>query len=112
MPFIRLYSSGDGQSHVEEMDLESHSNLTALRAAEGVVFRRSEPGHFTDWHHAPRRQWVITLSGEVEIGLGDGSIHRYGPGHATLAEDLTGQGHTTRVVGTEPRVTATIPLSD
>ena len=44
--------------------------------------------------------------------MGDGSVHRYGPGHATLAEDLTGQGHTTRVVGTEPRVTVTIPLSD
>ena len=112
MPFVRLYSGDDGQSHVEEMDLESHPDLTALQATEGIVFRMFQPGHFTDWHHAPRRQWVITLSGEVEIGLGDGSVHRYGAGHATLAEDLTGQGHTTRAVGTEPRVTATIPLSD
>ena len=112
MPIVRMYSGDDGQTHVEEMDVELNPDLTALQAAEGIVFRKSEPGHFTDWHHAPRRQWVITLSGEVEIGLGDGSVRRYGPGHATLAEDLTGQGHTTRVVGSEARVTATIPLSD
>ena len=35
----------------------------------------------------------------MEIGLGDGATHRFGPGHVTLAEDLTGKGHTTRVVG-------------
>jgi hypothetical protein len=29
-----------------------------------------------------------------------------------LAEDLTGKGHTTRVVGNKPRVTATIHLAD
>jgi hypothetical protein len=28
----------------------------------------------------------------------------------TLAEDVTGKGHTTRVVGDKPRITATIPL--
>jgi hypothetical protein len=39
-------------------------------------------------------------------------VHRFGPGHVTLAEDLTGKGHTTRVVGNVPRVTATIPLAD
>ena len=110
MAIFRLYTGDDGQSHVEEMDLESHPELTAQQAAEGVSFRSSEPGAFSDWHHAPRRQWVITLSGEVEIGLGDGSVHRFGPGHAMLAEDLTGQGHTTRVVGAVTRVTATIPL--
>ena len=52
----------------------------------------------------------MNITGEVEIGLGDGSVHRFGPGHVTLAEDLTGQGHTTRVVGDQPRVTATIPI--
>ena len=55
---------------------------------------------------------MITLEGEVEIGLEDGSLHRFGAGHVTLAEDLTGKGHTTRAVGDKPRVTATIPLSD
>jgi quercetin dioxygenase-like cupin family protein len=63
-----------------------------------------------DWHTAPRKQYVITLSGEVEIGLGDGSVHRFGPGDVMLAEDLTGQGHTTRAVGGGPRLSAAVPL--
>jgi quercetin dioxygenase-like cupin family protein len=112
MGITRLYTGDDGQTHIEELDLATHPELTTLQAAKGIVFRRTEPGHFVDWHNAPRRQFVITLEGEVEIGLGDGSVHRFGPGHVTLAEDLTGKGHTTRVVGDKPRLTATIPLAD
>src|SRR5262245_48522092 len=84
--------------------------LPALQGAKGVVFRSTPPGSFSDWHTAPRRQYIITLSGEAEIGLGDGTIHRLGPGDVNMAEDLTGHGHTTRVVGQVPRVTATIHM--
>jgi quercetin dioxygenase-like cupin family protein len=108
MGIFRLYSGEDGESHMEELDLTSHPELTALHGAKGVVFRSTPPGYFSDWHTAPRRQYIITLSGEAEIGLGDGTIHRLGPGDVNMAEDLTGHGHTTRVVGQVPRVTATI----
>jgi len=50
------------------------------------------------------------LSGEAEIGLGDGTTRRLGSGDVNMAEDLTGHGHTTQVVGQGPRVTATIHL--
>ncbi len=110
MAIFRLYSGDDGESHIEELELSAQSDLTTLHDAKGVVFRSSDPGYFSDWHNAPRRQYVITLSGEAEIGLGDGTIHRLGPGDVNLAEDLTGRGHTTRVVGDVPRVTATIHL--
>ena len=112
MGITRLYTGDDGQSHIEEMSLERRPWLGELQSAIGIVFRVSPPGSFIDWHPAPRRQFVITLAGEVEIGLGDGSRHRFGPGHVQLAEDLTGQGHTTRVVSAEPRLTATIPLAE
>ena len=93
-------------------DLESHPELGQLQAAKGISFRATPAGTFSDWHNGPRRQFVITVSGEVEIGLGDGSVHRFGPGNVNLVEDLTGQGHTTRSVGNDPRVSATIPLED
>ena len=64
------------------------------------------------WHCAPRRQYSITLSGNAEVEVGDGSVARLGPGDALLAEDLTGQGHVLRVVGNQPRFYAVVPLSD
>ena len=112
MGMTRLYTGPDGQTHIEEIDPARRPDLTALHATKGVVFRSTEPGHFSDWHNAPRRQYVITLEGEVEIGLGDGTTHRFGAGHVTLAEDLTGKGHTTRVVGNKRRLTATVHLAD
>ena len=69
-----------------------------------------------DLHFALQVDDKLPARGIVPIakppGLGDGSVHRFGPGHVTLAEDLTGKGHTTRVVGNRPRLTATIPLAD
>ena len=41
-----------------------------------------------------------------------GQIARVGPGDVLLAEDLTGQGHITRVVGPEPRFYAVVPLTE
>ncbi len=110
MHITRLYTGDDNQTHIEWITVEDHPELAELQPATGIAFRVTPPGHFIDWHGAPRRQYVMTLEGEVEIGLGDGSVHRFGAGHVTLAEDLTGQGHTTRVVGQRPRITATVPI--
>ena len=68
MPFTRLYTGSDGKSYIEEMDPETHPTLQELLAATGISFSIAQPGHFSDWHTAPRRQFVITLSGEGEIG--------------------------------------------
>jgi quercetin dioxygenase-like cupin family protein len=116
MRLFRLYSGNDQQSHLEELKMSfapaQSAEQTPLQPATGVIFTRMAPGAFVDWHNAPRRQYVITLAGGVEIGLGDGSLHRFGPGEGILAEDLTGKGHTTRAIGNEPRVMMVIPLKD
>ena len=56
------------------------------------------------------RQYVITLSGQGEIEVGDGSKKLFEPGDVLLAEDTTGQGHVTRVVGDQPRTMMWVPL--
>ena len=112
MNISRLYTGEDGQSHFEDLDLTTHEAMTSPQAAKSIAFREAEAGRFSDWHNAPRRQYVITLTGEMEIGLGDGTLRRFGPGEGVLAEDLTGQGHTTRVSGDGPRTSMTIPLDD
>ena len=107
----RLYTGDDGQSHLEELDMDAGPYpWRELRTATGIMFRHDEPGTFIDWHPAPRRQFVITLSGQVEIGLGDGTLRRFGAGGVMLAEDTTGRGHTTRAVGDAPRVSVAIPV--
>jgi hypothetical protein len=109
--FIRLYTGSDGQSHFEDLDLASGSSAYGnMQAATGLMFRQVEPGDFQDWHTAPRRQYVITLQGMVEIGIGDGTVRMFRAGDVMLADDLTGRGHTTRVVGDSPRIFATIPV--
>ena len=115
MRLFRLFSGSDGQSHLEQISLSftpgQFAEQSPTQPATSIAFSRMAPGTFVDWHNAPRRQYVITLAGGVEIGLGDGSVHRFGPGEGILAEDLTGKGHTTRAVGDEPRITVTIPLA-
>jgi hypothetical protein len=112
MQFHRLYSGDDGESHMEEMDIADHPNLTNLHGAAGIVFKAYPPDYFSDFHTAPRRQYVINIEGENEIELGDGTVYRFGPGHVMLADDTTGRGHITRVVGGNRRVAAQVPLAE
>ena len=111
MGTYRLYTGDDGQSHIEQVDPAGAAGWTAPQATTTIVFRTDPAGNFQDWHPAPRRQFVIILSGQLEIGLGDGSKHVFGAGDARLVEDTTGQGHTTAVHGDQPCVLATIPLA-
>ena len=112
MIITRIYTGSDGQSHLEDFDLADHPDVASLQAITSITFRTAEPGRFSDWHRESRRNYIITVSGEGEIGLGDGSVHKIGPGRVMLVEDLTGQGHTTRVSSDVPRVTIAIPLAD
>ena len=77
---------------------DAGSELTGLIPVTNLQFRHTTPAYDLDWHPAPRRQLVMTLSGESEIELEGGRTMRFGPGHILLAEDTTGQGHKSRAV--------------
>jgi hypothetical protein len=97
MKFYRLYSGDDGQSHFEELDSSQRSEFfNGTRPATGLLFRNGFAPHIVRFHRAPRRRWVITLSGSVDIGTGNGTTVTFRPGDVFLAEDLTGQGHTAK----------------
>ena len=114
MGIHRLYGGPDGESHLEELDLAAHPELA--QANSSISFREWPAGHFIDWDPARRRQYIISPTGYVEIGLGDGTTVRYNPGDARLVEDTTGRGHTTRPTdeqsGDQPCIHAVIPLAD
>jgi hypothetical protein len=90
--FVRIYTGEDGRSHFEELD--GALLLSKVQPATSIWFKNDRPAHILDWHPAPRRQYVITLSGSVDIRIGDGTVKTFRPGDVLLAEDLTGQGHT------------------
>jgi quercetin dioxygenase-like cupin family protein len=117
----RVYSGPDGKSHITEVVLPmkpfvdtegAHGEGSPMQRAAGIAFRVAPAGYVLDWHCAPRRQYSISLSGTAEIEVGDGTVARIGPGDVVLAEDLTGQGHVTRVVGSEPRFYAIVPIEE
>ena len=70
MAVIRLYSGDDGESHIEELDPAANPGWLVLQQATGIMFRTTRAGFFEDYHNAPRRQYVISLSGEAEVGAG------------------------------------------
>jgi quercetin dioxygenase-like cupin family protein len=115
MTIRRIYTGSDGQSHFEAIEPRfeprgDQSEIVELVPGSGILVRRFEATRTNPWHHAPGRYAVFTLSGAVDIEIGDGSVQRVGPGDILIAEDLSGQGHITREVGPEPRISVFVPL--
>jgi len=115
MAIIRIFTGKDGQSHFEEVSLKfearnDRSETAELIPGSGIIVRRFEPTRSNPWHTAPGHYAVFTLSGAVDIEVGDGTVRRMAPGDILIAEDLTGQGHITREVGPAPRVSIFVPL--
>ena len=108
----RIYTGPDGLSHAEEVEMKLNGNATEMMKATGVEFSRRPKGGSNEWHVGPRRQFVITLSGQGEIEVAGGKKVAVGPGHINLIEDTTGKGHITRNLSSEDRIAITIPLVD
>ncbi len=111
----RIYNGDDDRAHFEQLAIplneSRYGGLSDLVPSSGVIFRETPVGGLLDFHNAPRRQFVITLSGIVEIECGDGTKRQFGAGQIMLAADTSGQGHITREVE-GPRRSLFIPLPD
>src|SRR5260370_22596559 len=104
----RLYTGPDGQTHAEEIEatftVGGPNEVFKLMAITGAELHRYAPGTVQDWHNAPLRQYVITLSGQGEVELSGGKKIHLGQGHINLAEDTTCKGHITRAIENEERI--------
>jgi hypothetical protein len=109
-----MYTGDDGRSHFEDLPLPPASPTgevaeQALLPVTGAILRRGTTSA-SQFRRAPRRQYVITLAGQIEIEVGDGSTRRFGPGDVLLAEDTEGEGHRVRILGPETRVALSLPI--
>lgn len=120
--YVRIYSDSEGASHFSDaefsfalVDFAPPSppiSVSDILTAAGVGIISSPVGWYGDWRPAPHRQLLFCLAGELEVQVSDGEVRRFAPGAVVLVEDTSGQGHITKVVGTERAYLATVPLSE
>jgi len=97
---VRIYTGDDGQSHFEDMDAPTEqTHRVATKPGEDLIFRTSAENSFSDWHNPGRRQYLFIIDGRMEVGVADGTTRQFQAGDVLLAEDMTGQGHTTTSIG-------------
>ena len=108
---IRLWSGKDGQSHFEEGWIAlapgshpgSHGDLLSGKMpVTSVSFQTTASGGTLDWHTAPVRQFVVTLSGTLDFQTRANKHFILKPGIVLLAEDTVGGGHSWQLVDAEP----------
>jgi len=112
---LHLFGGDDGESHLEIKDLPRTGgtpgrNVQTRLYATDVEIGDALPGDFIDFHGVSTPRFLIVLAGQLEIGLGDGSKHVLSKGDIVLANDVTGRGHTSRLIGTEPLRLLTVRL--
>jgi hypothetical protein len=118
--YTRIYTDEDGVSHfgvtevtftlVEYAPPALPISVSKGMIVENAVFISSPPGWHGDWHPVPRRQIVVCLAGKLEVQVSDGTVRTFGPGSVVLVEDTEGEGHISRVVGTERLFMVALPM--
>jgi quercetin dioxygenase-like cupin family protein len=104
---VRLWTGKDDESHFERgvLDLEPGMRGDWLSAKYGtttVSFQETHTGGTFEWHTAPTRQFVITLSGTLDFMTRGQQHFILKPGVILLAEDTAGGGHTWKLVDKDP----------
>jgi hypothetical protein len=104
---VRIFATADGGSRVEELTISPNAKpVDIVRMTAGAY--RGSGATAPDWHTAPRKQFAINMSGQLEVELTDGSRRKIGSDLVFL-EDLTGKGHVTRALGPITNVFLHVP---
>jgi hypothetical protein len=104
---VRIYATPDGGSRVQELTISPDAKPVDITSMTAGVYRGSG-ARAPDWHTAPRKQFAINMTGELEVELTDGTRHKIGSDLVFL-EDTTGKGHVTRALGPITNVFLHVP---
>jgi hypothetical protein len=120
--YTRLYADDDGESHFAEVEIDftlteyappaPPLDLSAVAKAKDFAFMNAPAGWLSDWHSSATRSLFVVLSGEWEVTASDGETRTFGVGSVLLAEDTTGKGHTSRVLGDADSLAAMLQLDE
>lgn len=104
MKCLRVYSTADGESHFDEVEIPTTSRQVHPNAAPFSVSGRYQASslRFThipagartvDWHTVPERVLTVRLDGSADYETSDGEQRHVPAGDFVLFEDVTGKGH-------------------
>jgi quercetin dioxygenase-like cupin family protein len=104
---VHLWTDAEGYSRHEEGILDfaqgPHGDLaTAKLSVHSASFEETAAGGSLDWHTAPARQFVVTLSGTLEFLTRGGERFTLRPGEILFAEDTAGGGHSWKLIDKDP----------
>jgi oxalate decarboxylase/phosphoglucose isomerase-like protein (cupin superfamily) len=116
---VVLFTDTDGRARFRAEPIElpegtPQAMLSKVLPSSGYQLRHSPVGFRSQWHCTPKAQWVFILSGEMEIGLQDGSSRVFKPGQHFYSTDTLPEGaafdpkvhgHWSAQRGREPLVT-------
>ena len=97
----RVSVDAHGRTHFAPFDLAA-LHAPGANLPTHTLFDSRPPGAVQEWHNAVVPMLVITLRGRMEVEIEGGETREFGPGDVRFAEDTTGAGHQTRVLGDEP----------
>ena len=123
--YTRVYTGDDNETHFEDIGVRfvyqdyGEKIPTVWLPEDGIMEAAgfhfvSMPANWDggDWHPAPRRQFIIPLSGEMMFQVSDGERRVFGPGDVLLVEDTSGKGHISRMISSSLGVFAVVPLPE
>ena len=107
MKCLRIYSTADGESHFDEVEIPTGSQqvhpdavafeVLASYAATHVRFTRIPSGaQQVDWHTVAERVLTVRLDGSADYQTSDGDERCVPAGSFILFEDTHGKGHKSR----------------
>lgn len=121
MLVTRFYTTADDGSAFDQVELSIDSvsqdgwgnrlGTSDAWDSKDVRLFEVEDGAYQSWHNAPRRQLCVMLEGVWEVGTTDGELRRWGAGELFLPDDVTGKGHTSRVIEGPVKILF-VPLPD
>ena len=111
LKYLRLYADDQGETHFDDDEVTMTEADYAPPAppvwvgprgkATGVTVIAFPPGWFGDFHPAPKAQWMMIMTGEIEVGVSDGEKRTYPAGTIAYLDDAGSKGHSSRNVSDE-----------
>ena len=109
LKYVKIHADENGETHFQDMEIPLKDAdfappappiaISPHQTATGTVAIGFPPGWYGDFHPAPKNQWMMIMSGTLEIGVSDGEKRTLSAGTIALVEEAGSKGHTTRAVG-------------